>query len=366
VLDTYIDPTNATEKKDLVQSFAVVVAGVVGSLSALAAVGNLYISRRNLQQQQRNESERRKQEFQTEEKRRKGELEVENQRAQDEAWQAYLNNMSAMLIPSNDQPSLYDESPPDSLRAVARARTLSVVPSLYGRRKRSVVQFLYESDLITRDRRVVDLTGADFTGADLEKASLSEADLSGAILSEAYMSEAVLEHADLSLANLSSADLSEAKLAGANLRGAELLHIYPVYPGTKLDYADLEGADLREAIFDSACDKESKAMSLDRRSGETYMAGPGVSPDASLTGANLKRANLHCAKLTDKQLDECVSLEGATMPNDQKYEDWLGTPQGQDWIRKYKKTLGADKKEAGVYEDWIKTPEGKMWLKAIG
>jgi cytochrome b subunit of formate dehydrogenase len=52
VLDGYMDPRTATEKKDLVQSFAVVSAGVVAAVSALAAVGNLYISRRNLQQQQ--------------------------------------------------------------------------------------------------------------------------------------------------------------------------------------------------------------------------------------------------------------------------------------------------------------------------
>ena len=58
MLGTYIDPHTATEKKDHVQSFALVLAGVVGSLSALAAVGNLYISRRNLQQQRELEEQR--------------------------------------------------------------------------------------------------------------------------------------------------------------------------------------------------------------------------------------------------------------------------------------------------------------------
>jgi uncharacterized protein YjbI with pentapeptide repeats len=92
---------------------------------------------------------------------------------------------------------------PDFRTAVEDVKALATLlvmklESVLGRR-------LY-SDLITRDRRVVDLTGADFTRAYLGKASLSKADLSGAILSEAYMSEAVLEHADLSLANLSSAE----------------------------------------------------------------------------------------------------------------------------------------------------------------
>jgi hypothetical protein len=39
-------------------------------------------------------------------------LQVENQRAQDEALQAYLDQMSDLLIPTKDQPSLYDEHPP--------------------------------------------------------------------------------------------------------------------------------------------------------------------------------------------------------------------------------------------------------------
>ena len=32
---------------------------------------------------------------------------------------------------------------------------------------------------------------------------------------------------------------------------------------------------------------------------------------------------LEGANVTDKQLDQARSLEGATMPNGQKYEDWL-------------------------------------------
>jgi ABC-type multidrug transport system fused ATPase/permease subunit len=193
VLDTYINPQTATERKDLVQSFAVVAAGAVGSVSALAAVGNLYISRRNLQQQQDNEFQRRAQEFETEAARRKRELEVENQRAQDAALQAYLDQMSQLLT-DKDRP-LHRAQSGDSLSALARVRTLTVLARLDSSRKGSVVQFLYESALIPRDRGVVDLTGADLTRADLGKVSLGRADLSGAILSEADMSEAVLEHA---------------------------------------------------------------------------------------------------------------------------------------------------------------------------
>src|SRR5215213_3532601 len=50
-LSNYINPATATERKDVVNMFVLSVAGLVGSITALAAVGNLILSRRNLQQQ---------------------------------------------------------------------------------------------------------------------------------------------------------------------------------------------------------------------------------------------------------------------------------------------------------------------------
>jgi hypothetical protein len=86
-------------------------------------------------------------------------------RAQDEALQAYLDQMSNMLIPNADQPSLYKARPGHSLSSVARARTLSVLPRLDGDRKARVVQFLYESGLIAAGRRVLNLWGSDLREA---------------------------------------------------------------------------------------------------------------------------------------------------------------------------------------------------------
>jgi pentapeptide repeat protein len=192
-------------------------------------------------------------------------LEAEERRAQNEALQAYLDNMSGMLIPSNEQPSLYDDPVPDSLRTVARARTLTVLPRLGGDRKARVVQFLYESGLITKDKVIVDLLkGANLHGANLGEAQLSYANLSKADSQGARLIKADLSHADLGDAKLSLADLGDAKLSKANLRGAGL------------SGADLSGADLSGA-----------------------------------TG------------WTEEQLDLAKSLKGATMPDGQKYEDWL-------------------------------------------
>src|SRR5215217_191957 len=98
---------------------------------------------------------------------REQEQQTADRRAQDEALQAYLDHMSAMLIPNNDQLSLSDEHSPNSLKTVARARTLTVLPRLDGGRKARVVQFLYESNLIAKDRAVLDLSGTNLSGADL-------------------------------------------------------------------------------------------------------------------------------------------------------------------------------------------------------
>jgi uncharacterized protein YjbI with pentapeptide repeats len=86
---------------------------------------------------------------------------------------------------------------------------------------------------------------------------------------------------DLSNCNLAGIDLTWVVLEGANLRGAYLML-------TWLEEADLREADLRGAIL-------------------TY-ADPPMS-------VNLRRANLHGAKVDQKQLQEVWALEGATMPD---------------------------------------------------
>src|SRR5215207_7822794 len=77
-----------------------------------------------------------------------------------------------------------------------------------------------------------------------------------------------------------SVNLMLVDLSGANLRGTDL-------GGADLSYAILSGADL--------------------------------------SGANLNEADLMGARgISEQQLEEqCSVLIGATMPNGQKYEDWL-------------------------------------------
>jgi uncharacterized protein YjbI with pentapeptide repeats len=251
---------------------------------------------------------------------REQELQTADRRAQDEALQAYLDQMSAMMTPSKDQPTLSDEHPPDSLKTVARARTLTVLPRLAGDGKARVVQFLYEAGLIAKGRPIVELAGADLTrakligggnvranlreayllGADLSGAKLIQTELSGADLTGANLRGSYLSRADLNEAYLHGADLSGANLSGTHLMGANL-------EGAKLIGTDLSGANLSEADLN-----------------EASLSGADLS-GADLSGASLGARLLFEATLyPNEQLEQqAKSLKGATMPDGQKYEDWL-------------------------------------------
>jgi uncharacterized protein YjbI with pentapeptide repeats len=239
VLGTYIDPQTAMERKYLVQSFVIVVAGGTWSLVGAGVVGVLYISRRNLQQQQ----------------------ELEGLRSQDNALTAYLDQM-VLLLNDRDRPLRLSEGG-DEVSILAKGRTHTVLPKLDSDRKARVLQFLYETDLITKGRSVVDLLGADLRAANLRLANLRGIDLRGADLSRANLGGADLRGADLRGANLREASLHWADLISANLSGA--------YAGrTDLSLADLSGTDLRNV-------KEITLGQLDR----AYTLEGATMPDGS-------------------------------------------------------------------------------------
>jgi Pentapeptide repeats (8 copies) len=132
--------------------------------------------------------------------------ELEAQRAHDTALQNYFEQVGTLLI---EQP-LRRASPGDNLSTVVRAQTLTVLKGLDPHLKRILLQFLYESGLIHKDKPVVHLIAANLSGADLSEAYLVQAALSGTALSGA----------DLSKAYLNEAYLMRANMMRANLRGA--------------------------------------------------------------------------------------------------------------------------------------------------
>ena len=141
---------------------------------------------------------------------------IARERAQDDALQAYLDGMSQLLT-DKDQP-LHQAQPGDNLSIVARARTLTILSRLDSGRKRSVLEFLYESRLIDQQQALLDESNLIERRHNI--VSLQQADLIEAYLIEAYLSGANLSRADLSGANLSDAYLTDAYLTDADLSGA--------------------------------------------------------------------------------------------------------------------------------------------------
>jgi uncharacterized protein YjbI with pentapeptide repeats len=284
--------------------------------------------------------------------RAEAERELAEQRAQDEALQAYLGQMTDLML---NEKGFRTSEPGDPIFTLARARTVTVITRLDSKHNKSVTRFLTESGLIgydyqtgctqsdialgdgcskdvTGDVRLLsllldvelrgaDLEGAYLTGADFGAAILNDANLSNSVLYEASFTNAAqlirtdLSNADLGFANLSTANLTGADLSGADLSNANAGEV--VFKSVNLSDADLSDATLNLSVFNSA------DLSGADLSGATL-------PGADLTEANLSGATLTDADLTDargvasEELEQqAKSLEGATMPNGQKYEDWL-------------------------------------------
>jgi uncharacterized protein YjbI with pentapeptide repeats len=188
-----------------------------------------------------------------EERRAEAERELADQRAQDEALQAYLDQMSTLLLEKDLRSSEEDSE----VRTLARSRTLTVLGGLDASRKTEVMRFLIEVALVQRvDGRdpIIALNGADLDGVNLGdpspylvdlKADLSGADLGVADLRKAYLLGVNLAEANLRGANLSEADLSFATLSDTNLHLATLSK-------ANLEGANLSGANLKGAILDEA------------------------------------------------------------------------------------------------------------------
>jgi uncharacterized protein YjbI with pentapeptide repeats len=223
--------------------------------------------------------------------------EIATDRLRQVALQEYLDRMTELLLKEN----LRKSEPDAEVRNIARARTLTVLSGLDADRKRSLLQFLSNSRLIS----FIDLSEADLTGVHFDFGKMSMAKLSGAKLNGANFDGTDLSEADLSLAELRLVGLSLTNLRNTNLSVADLRKSYLVT-------ANLTGANLSQADLDDTKLIGAKLIEADLSGAELQKADLSM---ADLSGANLSGANLKRAKVTKKQLDKAKSLQGATMPD---------------------------------------------------
>jgi uncharacterized protein YjbI with pentapeptide repeats len=218
------------------------------------------------------------------------EREIATDRQREDALQAYINSMSELLLDKNLRKSDEDAE----VRTIARVRTLTVLPRLDKVRKKSVLQFLYESALINITLRIVDLDEADFSRADLRGFSLNSVDLRGVNLSEADLRGAELDSTDLATANLNMANMGFTRLSKVNLGGASMIK------------ADLSGSLLMETNM-------SDAFLMEANLQEVQLLRVDLD-EAQLQKANLQRTHLLEVRLHEADLSE-ANLRGALQPH---------------------------------------------------
>jgi len=260
---------------------------------ALASIGFVFTTQQEAHQQEI-ENKRAQAQREIEDKRAQAERELAKQNAQAAALQAYLDQMSTLLV-KNDLRTSAEES---EVRTVAQARTATVLQRLDADANRNVIRFLNEARLTRNGQSSINLlAGADLQGANLEGVDLSNVDLSstilkGATLSDAFLADAKLRGANLTNAYMYRADLSYATLNNAVLRGANL-------ELTNLWGADLYGADLSDADLDSADLRHSALSNANLR--EATLTSTFLD-NAKLSDADLRGAILSNTKLKDADL----------------------------------------------------------------
>jgi hypothetical protein len=268
---------------------------------AMLAAGGFLLNRLQKQHEDRIQQQQKDHEEQIERAQREREEAAAIQRAQDEALRAYLDQMSDLMV---DRKMRTKPEDPD-LRRLAQARTLAILLGLDRDRKRLPLKLIYELSLIMKEEPILDLKNAGLDTADL---------------SEITLHDACLREADLRLANLRGADLKGSDLGGADLRGANLsdanLSDTVLAGANLLPYDETQPAKLNAPGLSNGADPSDIVPSNDHLR-PTNLSG------ANLSNADLSGTYLTGTEVSKEQLVECKSLKGATMPDGQKYQDWL-------------------------------------------
>jgi len=283
-----------------------------------------------------------------EDQRAEAEQKLAEQRAQDEALQAYLDQMSHLMLEKN----LPDSEEGSPVRVLAQARTLTVLERLDSHRKLTVIRFLYQSKLIVNERPVLSLHAADLTGINFNNvpgimANLPNGNFDGAYLTESQLKESILTHAYMRDTNLVGAQLQATDFEHADLSQAQLGSTTgfrsQLEPLQNVKAADLSGANLTHATLTNAflhkIDMTPLRVNIPasqlRDGGRTNLSDANLRyaymEEADLRGTILDDADFTCADLayatfegatgiTKEQLaNQAMILSGATMPDGSTY-----------------------------------------------
>ncbi len=164
---------------------------------------------------------------------RQNELGIAEQQREEDMLRIYYGDIADYI--SDLGLGTSNETP--GVRALATARTKTLLTNINGRRKGQIIQFLYEAKMLgffffDEDKNemispaIINLEGTDLSGIDLEGAGVEGIYLKETILKEANLAGVRMDYACLRGANLQCADIRRrASFFKADLNRADLRNI---------------------------------------------------------------------------------------------------------------------------------------------
>src|SRR5205814_6671660 len=120
------------------------------------AVGGFWFSQIQKDREQKAAEQRTQIEREAAEKRAETEREIAQDNQREMALQEYIDKMSELLL----HEKLRESAELDEIVTIARVRTLTVLPRLDAKRKKSLLEFLKAARLISINEHVIDLGSA--------------------------------------------------------------------------------------------------------------------------------------------------------------------------------------------------------------
>lgn len=201
----------------------------------------------------------------------------DRERAEDERQEAALRgfmdrmgNLLALASSSRRRSGRRQNQFNKLQKTLIRGYVLNSVPSMIPERKKAIINFLYESDMIKSVEPEISLRDADLRSVDLtilrgkeaqfEEINLAESNLGDANFALANMKSAVFTDATLEQANFTGTQLHNAVLFNTDLRQANL--VAAQLHNADLRFANLSGANLRGARFNDGTLEDTEKQQL--------------------------------------------------------------------------------------------------------
>jgi uncharacterized protein YjbI with pentapeptide repeats len=222
----------------MIAVFTIVITMLQMSLAKQKRDQDLQIAKENREKDFEIANQTRLQQYKIEEARREKDFEIANQtrelqnyiedrrraaeaKAQEDQQMntflaTYLNDMAELMLSRNF--TLTDHA----TATVVRAKTLTTLGQLDGKRKAHLVRFLYEAQMISVGQPSIDLTDADLSSVDLTNSKLNGASFVGCNLFKAIFRETSLQDVDFENVQLIAASFDKSELTNVSFHKANL------------------------------------------------------------------------------------------------------------------------------------------------